>query len=444
MKKTSLPNNRWLPLALVPLMSVAVLAGCSSDSDPVTVAPVAAVGDTNDNDLPDAAEAGFTMGTDANSDGIDDLFAVTDADTNENGIDDSFEASITMGTDANADGIDDAAAATLAGGGVTPPNPDANGNNVPDAVEAAITMGTDADGDGIDDNYDVPADPAVIAADTNNNDVDDSFEVSITMGTDANSDGIDDAAAAILAANNNPGNGGGGESGTAGELTIGNNQGSANFDFDGSNLSGTVTLDDTVSASSVWLYTGIAASRASGNPAVQLEGSGSAYEIPVNALSDDQRTQISDNINSGNLFVLVNTSDGGTLRSNQILPADNSVTATFTTLSPQSGETLISSGEAYLHFSSLSGAFTTALSINLSVQDVDADGNPISIGTVALRSGSITGPVLATLEAQGDNVWTTTGVMGAEDLAQVTSNNAFFNAETTGGAPFLSGQLLVP
>ncbi len=455
MKTQNSPKHRWLPIALVPLMSVAVLAGCSSDDDD-PVDPAGVVGDANGNDLPDAAEAAITLGTDANADGIDDLYAtpadatVTPADSNENGIDDSFEVSITEGTDANEDGIDDDAAAALAaitGGGTTePPNPDANGNGLPDAVEG----GTDANGDGVDDQFATPADPSVTPADTNNNGVDDSFEVALTGGADANGDGIDDAAAAALAANNpgttDPGQGGQPD-GNIAQLVIGQNQGTANLDFDGNNLSGTVTLDESVSASAVWLFTGIAASRDPGSPAVQLNGGGSDFEIPVN-LSADQSTQISENLNNGNLFIVVETTDGQVLRSNQILPGDNAVTATFTSLVPAAGTTPISSGEAFMNINTQSGAFSTVLTINLSAQDVDANGDPVTIGAVQLHSGSITGPVLATLTPQDNNLWSATGTLGADDLGVVTSNNAFFNVElndgNTPGASFLNGQLMVP
>jgi len=124
MIKTMHSVQRWFPLALVPLFSMAVLTGCSSDDDnnpdTTTPEPSVVVGDDNGNGIADGFESA-SADDDANGNGIADVYeapadtATGTADTNDNGIDDSFEASLTGGTDANADGIDDAAAAVVVG-----------------------------------------------------------------------------------------------------------------------------------------------------------------------------------------------------------------------------------------------------------------------------------------------------------------------------------------
>jgi len=121
--KTMHSKRRWLPLAVVPLFSMAVLAGCSSDDDnnpdTTTPEPSVVVGDGNGNGIADGFET-VSADDDANGNSIADIYeapadtTTAAADTNDNGIDDSFEASLTGGTDANADGIDDAAAAVVA------------------------------------------------------------------------------------------------------------------------------------------------------------------------------------------------------------------------------------------------------------------------------------------------------------------------------------------
>ena len=81
-QKTS--KQKLLPLALLPLFSVAVLAGCGSDDDDdggAVVTPPAeegvVIGDADGNGVADAFETATTGGDDANGNGIDDAFDST-------------------------------------------------------------------------------------------------------------------------------------------------------------------------------------------------------------------------------------------------------------------------------------------------------------------------------------------------------------------------------
>ncbi len=458
MNTSYLSKKRWLPLAVLPLVGATFLSACSSDDDTVVVTPPTAldVGDANANGILDAVEIATTGGTDANSNNVDDTFespvssTVTAADTNSNNVDDSFEVEFTLGTDANADGIDDAAAEALAAIDNSLSESDLNANGIPDALEAANTGGTDANSDLVDDLYAQPAEGSTAtAADTNGNGVDDSFEVALTGGNDLNSDGVDDDAAALVANSNGDGNGNGNGNGTAtgnlNAVAIGNDQGTVDFNFENSTLTGTVTLADGVTASDVWIYSGVAASRDPGNPSVQLVGDGSTYSIP-NPLSADQSSGIANNMLSGNLFVLVNTTSGDTLRSLQILPADNSVIATYTSLSGSNGSTVASGGEAFLNYNKNSGEYSAVLTVTLSASDVDGSGAPITIGNAHIHTDSISGNVIIGLTGNGDStIWSATGVMDAAALAVINTNNGWWNAHqndgTTPGASFLSGQI---
>ena len=111
--------RKWLPLAVVPMISMAVLSGCDSDDDddsaPITNSTI--VGDENGNGITDAVEVTTTLGVDTDGDNIDDRFDADEtggvdqaggADGLANGIDDSFEVSVTGGDDVNMDGLDDA------------------------------------------------------------------------------------------------------------------------------------------------------------------------------------------------------------------------------------------------------------------------------------------------------------------------------------------------
>ena len=130
MTKSTNLKRKWLPLALVPLFSVAVLAGCDSDDD-----------DNGGATITDPDPDPGTTVPDADNNGIPDAFETLDTtlDTNENGIVDSYDAALTGGTDSNTNLVDDSFEVALTGG------TDANNNGIDDAVE--VTAGTDPDPD---------------------------------------------------------------------------------------------------------------------------------------------------------------------------------------------------------------------------------------------------------------------------------------------------------
>jgi len=338
---------------------------------------------------------------------------------------------------------------------------DANGNDVPDAAEVANTGGADSNGNGVDDLFEMPADSTLAAADVNLNDVDDSFEVEFTSGTDDNNDGLDDSVVALLSGGSGSGGSGSGSGGSGGsgsggngsggsttlvQNSIGSNQGTVDFNYDGSNLTGDVTLADGVMAVEVWLYAGIPASLDPGEPTLMLSGSGSSYSIPA-ILSDDQRAAISTNMAAGNLYIQVNTTTGQTLKSTQILPNDGSIVATYTGLmSPDS--TINSNGAAFLNFNTQSGEYAAVLTVNLDPSDIDSAGAQISVGGASMRALSATGEEIAGLIDQGNSrIWKASGTLTTGQLALINQNNGWFNAHrndgTDRGPSLLNGQISV-
>ena len=437
-------------MALVPLFSVAVLAGCSSDDDD-----------------DDAGNGEPVAVTDSNEDGIPDSFQVLNpfnadaelVDENDDGIDDR---------DLDMDGVDDR---------------DANENMIADEFES-------------------PADETATAADTNGNSIDDSFEVSITGGADENNDGIDDAAAALLAGGtatagttttgettgtttgdtggettgtDTTGDTGGETTGgttagettggtTAGETTGGTTTGgtsgpttgtlgditfgdenpelSADLSWDGTRLTGTVTAPD---AQSVALYSGIAASSGNVMQLIELNGSAPTFFMP-NPLSDAENQPIFDNMQSGNLFLQVTTANGQNVRSIQLLPPGSVVTALFTALNPAEGSDLNSNGAGFINVNTSTGDFVAVATVNINVDDVDANGNTVSVAAAHIHSGSVSGPVIIPLNMDSSTSFSAQGVLDADQLDVIQQNNGWFNVHendgTTPGANFVFGQII--
>jgi len=129
MIKPKTSKQRLLPLVLLPLFSVAVLAGCGSDDD-----------DDGGDVTPPVTDGGETPPGPDGGETPTDGAIVGDADGS--GVPDAFEIATTGGADANGNGIDDDFDSTITGGA------DSNGNEVDDSFEAALG-GVDADGDGL-------------------------------------------------------------------------------------------------------------------------------------------------------------------------------------------------------------------------------------------------------------------------------------------------------
>ncbi len=439
MKTRTLTNKRWLPLAIVPLFSVAVLTGCSSDDD-------------------DDAGGGTTppVVTDSDNDGTPDSFQVLDTlnantdlvDANEDGIDDR---------DLNEDGLDD----------------------------------RDTDGNGIADEFQTPADSSAIAADSNGNEVDDSYEVAITGGTDANSDGIDDDAAALLAGGTTTGGtttggettgsttsgettgsttsgettggttsgettggttggtttGGattGGEqpTGNLGDITFGDTAATAALSWDGTQLTGTVEAPD---ATEVALYKGIAASAGTVQRLFALNGSGPTFFMP-SPLSEQENAPVLENMGSGNLFLQYTTADNQTIRSIQLLPPGNVVTALYSPLEVANGSEFNSNGAAFLNVNTGTGQYSAVATVNLNVDDKDSDGNPIAVAAAHIHSVTADGDVIVPLTKDSAVAFSATGTFSAADLQTIQQNNGWFNVHlddgTTPGASLMTGQIL--
>jgi len=397
MSKLKTSKQRLLPLALVPLFSVAVLAGCGSDDDPVTTPPGGStggnmvVGDADGNNIPDAFET-LDATADANGNGIADVYempidadATPAADTNDNGIDDSFEAAVQGGDDDNSDGVVDTQAALLAGGG------DTGGGD---------TGGGDTGG-----------------GDTGGGD---------TGGGDTG--------------------GGTTPAGALNDISIGfgdNNVGNAALVWDGSTLSGQLDMVAGTSPVAAAIYTGIAAG-GNGQQAVGLNGDGNpTYFVPT-GLAADQAALITDNISSGNLYIQVDLADGSS--QNGIILVDG-VQPKFTSLSAANSVpagTAFSNGQGFMNLNTETGDFVAVVNVSLDATDVDVDGTPQTITAAHIHSGGTgeNGPVLVSLDDAGSGIrWTAKGTLSTDDLSSVLQGRAYFNVHGTDGSGFIRGQI---
>ena len=436
MKTRTLTNKRWLPLAIVPLFSVAILSGCSSSDD------------DDDNPGVDTTPPTTPVITDSNDDGIPDSFQVLD----------TLNANTDL-VDADGDGIDDR---------------DLNQDGLDDR---------DADGNGIADEFQTPVDPAVTATDSNGNEIDDSFESSVTGGADENNDGIDDAAAAQLVAGGSTTaggttggdttggdttgdttggdttgdttggdtTGGGTTGGTTGGgtpatgsidgITFGTSTATAELNFDGSRLTGTVEAEDAVE---VALFSGIPASAGTVQRIINFNGEGPTFFMP-NPLSDQENAPIFESLQSGSLFIQITSNTGEIIRSSQVLPPGNIILPIFTPLEVAVGSGLSSNGASFFNVNTVTGQYTTVATVNIDVSDEDVNGNPISVAEANVHSGSPTGPVIVQLTMDTPIAFSATGTLSTADLDTILQNNGWFNITqndgNTPGASFVTGQI---
>ena len=348
---------------------------------------------------------------------------------------------------------------------------DADGSTVPDAFETTDNT-LDTTGNGIIDIYDAAEDGS---NDTNGNQVADEFEVAITGGTDANSDGVDDDALAALDGDGDGDGEGEGESESESEsegesegegegegegentppgdgigtgplnpVALEGDAGNVTFSWDGFNLSGTVTTNPDVGASSAALIRGIAASNDPGTQLIELSGSGPDFPYP-SGLSADQSAPIAAAMGAGNLFVRVQTA-AGPVDSFQLLPPSNAVVSTYSALT-SADSSVTSMGDAFMNVNTVTGDYSFYLSVNIT--DEDEDGNPITLSAAHVHSGSADGPVIIPLSDTGSGTeFSSIGTMNEEQLAVITTNNGWFNVHlndgTTPGPSLLSGQISSP
>ncbi len=375
-------KQRWLPLALVPLFSVSVLAGCGSDDDDDDGSTDQVVTDTDDTDTgTDAVLVG-----DVDGDGVVDAFETSDTtlDANGNGLIDSFETAAD-GTDANENGIDD-------------------------SFEVALTNGVDANADGVDD--DSVADDTD-AGDTDTGDTD-------TGGTTP--EAVD-------------------QTGPLNDIPVGE-VGIADFEWNGTNLSGQVAVESQFSPVSAVLHTGISASGLS-EAVIPLNG-GPTFFIP-SVLEPSDEAIVQDNIVSGNMFVRVTLADGSTRDGIILLEG---VEPEFNVLSSDnnvSGGDAFSNGVAFININTLTGDFTAAINVNLNASDVNANGEPETVSVVHIHRGAAgeEGPVIVPLEDAGNGTrFTATGVFDAADLELVLNGEAYFNVHRSDPTiNFMRGQI---
>lgn len=382
MIKPEISKQRWLSLALVPLFSVAVLAGCGSDDD-----------DDGGTDVTPPVTDGGDV-TPPVTDGGDETPPVTDGgvtgDADGSGVADAFEAATTGGADANGNGIDDAFDSTITGGA------DSNGNEVDDSFEAAVTGGADANGNGIDDSVDADAQPV---------------------------EPID-------------------QTGPLNDISIGfneNNLGTAFMNFDGSNLSGTVQIADGIQADSAAIYSGIPAAGTS-EFVVALNGSTPTFSTPL-PIGPDETAVIADNIRSGNLFIQV-TANGNTQPGVILL---NGVTPTFTNLNSETADSTGQASMNINTVTGDYTAAVTFVNLNVGDLDAAGNPQAISAVSISNGAAGETGAAIANLTDTGGGVtWVMKGVFSTTDLATVLGGNANFTALGTDGSEFLRGQIQVP
>ncbi len=375
-KKT---NLRWLPLALVPLFSVSVLVGCSSDDDKTDTPAATVVGDTDGNGIPDAFQS-TDAAADTNGNLIADVYEpaadATDADSNNNNIDDTFEAVLTMGTDANADGIDDDAAATLDGSGTETGGSETGGSE---------TGGSETGGS----------------------------ETGGSEGGEADS-----------------------QTGALNVVTVGN-AGAANLTWDGTTLSGQFDLADGVTVNSAALYSGIAAA-GNGKLIIALNGTGPSRFVP-SGIAADNTAAIADAIIRGNLYIQAELADGSTQNGLVLL---NGVQPKFTIIDAEgvnsSGQGFINVNTVTGDMTAVMKIF-----LNSDDLDADGNSQTISAGHIHMAAATEDGPVIVPLEnLSGDGVtWTATGQLTTEQLSALMAGDTYFNAHATDGSGFIRGQI---
>ena len=277
-----------------------------------------------------------------------------------------------------------------------------------------------------------------------------------TAGTDAGTDtagtdaGTDTAGTATTGGDTIGGGGGGVPTTDFGPLVIGDNQGSVDLEFDGTNLTGTVdvVLEQGVGVAAAFLDAGIAAAGQPGVPVIQLNGSAPTFFVPTGIAPDDL-SNIQQQLDSGNLFVRIDTTDGQQLRSDQLLPPSGAVTALFTNLEVPVGSGLFATGSAFLNINVDTGGFSAALNVNTNASDTDINGVAITAAAANIHETSPTGPVIVPLIDSGNGTaFTATGTLSTIDLQTILSNNGWFNVQqndgNTPGASFLAGQIMIP
>ena len=452
MKTRTLTNKRWLPLAIVPLFSVAVLTGCSSDDDddPADGGTTPVVADANNDGTPDAFQVLDPFNADAalvdeNNDNIDDrdldMDGVDDRDANENGIadqyespadttataadengnfiDDSFEVAEVGGADdADGDGVNDAAAALLAGGGATTSGETTGTTTSGETTSGETTSGETTSGE-------------TTSGETTGGET----GGETTGGTTGGETGGETTGGTT---------GGDTPTGNLGDITFGDTDASAALSFDGTRLTGTVEAADAVE---VALFQGIAASAGTVQRVLNLNGTGPTFFMP-NPLSDQENAPILEAMGSGNLFLQITTSGGETIRSIQLLPPGNTVTALFAPLEVADDSGFNSNGASFLNINTTTGQFSAVATVNINVDDLDEDGNTISVAAAHIHSGSAAGPIMVTLNMDSSTAFSATGTLDADDIATIQQNNGWFNVHlndgTTPGASLMTGQIIFP
>jgi len=368
----------WLPLTLVPLLSVTVLAGCGSDNDPTpTIAdgfkPTAEAPDTDNNGIADIFQTPI------------DPDAVA-ADINTNNIDDSYEIAYSGGEDTDADGIDDAALAALVAAGLI---------TLPETTDPETTDPETTDPETTDPETTDPetTDPETTEPETGD------IIVLVSSGDTA----------------------------------------TGNFNWDGNNFQGTLDIASGASVNSAAIYTGIEAA-GTGEMLFALNGQSPQLSVP-NPLGAAQLAAISENINSGNLYLGVELADGNMQGGLIKLSA---VTPTYTELTGAAAVPAVeaqSNGNAYMNVNTATGDLSIAVKIGLNAADNQ------TITAVHIHTGAVgeEGGVIVGLEnPSGDQVtWTAVDMLTTEELSGMLAGDTYINVHGTDNSSFLRGQISV-
>jgi len=395
MKTRTLMKKRWLPLAIVPLFSVAVLSGCSSDDDDTT--------------------GGGTVVADGNGDGPADP-TVTAADENGNFIDDSYEvAEIGGANDTNGDGIDDAAALLLAGGTTT-------GSTTTGETTGSTTTGETTGG-------------TTTGETTGGTTTGETTGGTTTGGTTGGT-------------TTGGGTTGGGQTltGSLNPVTVSDSSSeivaTSDFTWDGTRLTGSV---DAADVNRVALFQGIAASAAPVQELFTLNSGPPTFFMP-NPLSDQENGPVAEGIGSGNLFLEVTTNSGQTIRSTQLLPPGKVLSASYVPLEVATSSGFNSNGAAYINVNTVTRQYSAVVTVNLDVSDLGTDGTSVSVAAAHVHSGTAAGPVIIPLTMDSPTAFSASGTLSETDYSTIQQNNGWFNVHqndgTTPGASFLTGQII--
>jgi len=230
-------------------------------------------------------------------------------------------------------------------------------------------------------------------------------------------------------------------------VTLSGGTGTANLDWNGSALTGTVDIEPGAAVNSAAIYTGIYAG-GNGEYAIGLNGTGNPQYFVPEPMSAQNAAVIADNINSGNLYIGVTLQDGSIQNGVIQLPA---VKPTYTQLTGSEvvpAVTAASTANGFMNLNTETGDLTVVAIVVLSDQDVDANGAQQTVSAIEIKTGAAGADGTAIVQLanpSGDQInWTGMATLSTGDLDAMLQGDAYLSATAADGSKFLRGQISVP